>query len=98
METLFGMARKVERSGDNIRLHLDRYIQDIIDEYSAFAGKPVGPKQVPSQPGQQAMFRSRAHTMLRAESGRPTRHRRLAISGLAHRVMVDVARGCRAPT
>ncbi len=49
METFLGM--EVDQSGNKIRLHLDRYIQDVIDEYSAFSQKPVRPKQVPSQPG-----------------------------------------------
>jgi hypothetical protein len=34
METFLGMD--VDQSGDNICLHLDRYVKDILDEYSAF--------------------------------------------------------------
>ncbi len=49
METFLGM--EVEQSDDNICLHLDNYIKDIVDEYSKFSAKTVRPKNIPSQPG-----------------------------------------------
>ncbi len=49
METFLGM--EVEQSDDNICLHLDKYITDIVDEYSKFSAKTVCPKNIPSQPG-----------------------------------------------
>ena len=53
MESFLGM--EVEQWNGEIRLHLDKYIKDIIDEYSLFfsdrPSKPVRPRSVPSQPG-----------------------------------------------
>ncbi len=49
MESFLGI--EVEQSDGEIRLHLDKYIKDIIDEYSLFSSKPVRPRSVPSQPG-----------------------------------------------
>ncbi len=45
METFFGM--QVEQSKGKIRLHLDNYIRETLDEYKEFAMKSLRPKQVP---------------------------------------------------
>ena len=53
MDSFLGM--EVEQSEGKIRLHLDKYITDIVDEFSKFSAKigakPVRPRSVPSQPG-----------------------------------------------
>ena len=53
MESFLGM--EVEQWNGEIRLHLDKYIKDIIDKYYLFfsyrPSKPVRPRSVPSQPG-----------------------------------------------
>jgi hypothetical protein len=49
METFLGM--EVEQSDDNIYLHLDKYIKDIVEEYSKFSAKTVRLKNIPSQQG-----------------------------------------------
>ena len=49
METFLGM--QVEQSKGKIRLHLDNYIRETLDEYKEFAMKSLRPKQVPIQPG-----------------------------------------------
>jgi hypothetical protein len=49
METFLGM--QVEQSKGNIRLHLDNYIRETLDEYQEFSTKSLRSKQIPSQPG-----------------------------------------------
>jgi hypothetical protein len=49
METFLGM--QVEQSKGRIRLHLDNYIQEILDEYKVFQTKSLHPMLVPIQPG-----------------------------------------------
>jgi hypothetical protein len=49
METFLGM--QVEQSQGKIRLHLDNYIRETLDEYKEFSTKSLRPKQVPIQPG-----------------------------------------------
>jgi hypothetical protein len=49
METFLGM--QVEQSNGKIRLHLDNYIRETLDEYKEFSTKSLRPKQVPIQPG-----------------------------------------------
>ncbi len=48
METLLGM--QVEQSKSTIRLHLDNYNRELLNEYKAFAQKSVRPKRIPIQP------------------------------------------------
>jgi hypothetical protein len=45
------LSIEVKQSDDNICLHLDKFIKDIVDEYSKFSAKTVCPKNIPSQPG-----------------------------------------------
>jgi hypothetical protein len=49
METFLGM--QVEQSRKRIWLHLDNYIQELLDEYKAYATKSLRNKQTPCQPG-----------------------------------------------
>ncbi len=42
---------EVEKDAESIRLHLDTYIQEILEEYISTIKKFVKPKQVPMQPG-----------------------------------------------
>ena len=49
METFLGM--QVEQSKKAIRLHLDNYIWELLDEYKAYATKSLRPKHTPIQPG-----------------------------------------------
>jgi hypothetical protein len=48
METFLGM--QVNQSAGKIRLHLDKYIQDISPEYSEYKPKTVRPRNTQSQP------------------------------------------------
>ena len=49
METFLGM--EVEQPGKVIRLHLDKYIRSVLDEYKEFIKKSFRPKHVPMSPG-----------------------------------------------
>ena len=49
MESYLGM--QVEQSPGKIRLHLNNYIRETLDEYKAFQTKYLLPKLVPIQPG-----------------------------------------------
>ena len=49
MSTFLGM--EVEQSKDSIKLHLDTYIQETLDEYKSIFKKFLKPKSVPMQPG-----------------------------------------------
>ncbi len=49
METFLGM--QVEQPKGQIRLHLDNYIQEILEEYKVFQTKSLRLKLVPIQPG-----------------------------------------------
>ncbi len=49
METYSGM--QVEQSRGKIRLHVNNYIRENLDEFKAFRTKSVRPKLVPIQPG-----------------------------------------------
>ena len=49
MSTFLGM--EVEQSKDSIKLHLDTYIQETLDEYKSIFKKFLKPKNVPMQPG-----------------------------------------------
>ena len=49
METFLGM--QVEQSEDEIRLHLDNYIRETLDDYKAHTKKTLHPKRTPIQPG-----------------------------------------------
>ncbi len=49
MKTFLGM--QVEQSRKRIRLHLDNYVQELLDEYKACATKSLRTKQTPCQPG-----------------------------------------------
>jgi hypothetical protein len=48
MNTFLGM--EVEKNG-TIKLHLDTYIQEVLNDYKAVIKKDLKPKQVPMQPG-----------------------------------------------
>ena len=41
----------VEQDEKSIKLHLDTYVQEILDEYKSTIKKFLKPKQVPMQPG-----------------------------------------------
>jgi hypothetical protein len=47
MKTFPGM--EVEQDNGEIRLHLDTYVQEMLDEYKAFINRDLKPKQVPMQ-------------------------------------------------
>jgi hypothetical protein len=49
METFLGM--EVEQSGGTIKLHLDNYIQEVLNEYKDYIKKALRPKRVPMSPG-----------------------------------------------
>jgi len=49
MKTFLGM--EVEQSHGKIQLHLDTYVQEVIDDYKAVIKKDLNLKQVPMQPG-----------------------------------------------
>ena len=49
MSTFLGM--EVEQTKDSIKLHLDTYIQETIDEYKSVIKTMLKPKTVPMQPG-----------------------------------------------
>jgi hypothetical protein len=49
METFLGM--EVEQTGKEIRLHLDKYVRSVLDEYKDFIKKSLRPKRVPMSPG-----------------------------------------------
>jgi hypothetical protein len=49
METFLGM--EVEQPGKVIRLHLDKYIRSVLDEYKDFIKRSLRPKRVPMSPG-----------------------------------------------
>jgi hypothetical protein len=49
METFLGM--EVEQPGKVIRLHLDKYIRSVLDEYKEFIRKSLRPKRVPMSSG-----------------------------------------------
>ena len=49
METFLGM--QVEQSENEIRLHLDNYIRETLDEYKVHTQKSLRPKRTPIQPG-----------------------------------------------
>jgi hypothetical protein len=49
MKTFLGM--EVEQKNGRIQLHLDTYIQEVLDDYKAVIKKALKPKQVPMQPG-----------------------------------------------
>lgn len=49
MSTFLGM--EVEQTKDSIKLHLDTYIQETIDEYKSVIKTMLKPKNVPMQPG-----------------------------------------------
>ena len=42
---------QVEQSKKAVRLHLDNYIKELLDEYKAYATKSLRPKLTPIQPG-----------------------------------------------
>ncbi len=49
MTSFLGM--EVEQDEKSIKLHLDTYVQEILDEYKSTIKKFLKPKQVPMQPG-----------------------------------------------
>ncbi len=49
METFLDML--VEQSKKAVRLHLDNYIRELLDEYKAYTTKSLRPKHTPIQPG-----------------------------------------------
>jgi hypothetical protein len=49
MESFLGL--EVEQGGDRISLHLDTYIQELVDEYRLIHRKFIKPKTVPMSPG-----------------------------------------------
>ena len=49
MESFLGL--EVEQGNDGISLHLDTYIQELIDEYRLIHRKFIKPKTVPMSPG-----------------------------------------------
>ena len=49
MNTFLGM--EVEQKNGTIKLHLDTYIQEVLNDYKAVIKKDLKPKQVPMQPG-----------------------------------------------
>ncbi len=54
MSTFLGM--EVEQTKDSIKLHLDTYIQETIDEYKSVIKTILKPKNVPLQPGVMAVM------------------------------------------
>ena len=51
MSTFLGF--QVDHSNDEIHLHMDTYIQGVLDEYKAFARKTLRPKKLPIAPNYQ---------------------------------------------
>ena len=49
METFLGM--EFEQSNRSIKLHLDHYIREMLNEYKVYIKKLVRPKRVPFSPG-----------------------------------------------
>ena len=49
MKTFLGM--EVEQEKGEIRLHLDKCVQEMLAEYQDYIKKDVKPKKVPMQPG-----------------------------------------------
>ena len=49
METFLGM--EIEQPGKVIRMHLDTYVQSVLDEYKEYIKKALRPKRVPMSPG-----------------------------------------------
>ncbi len=41
----------MEQPGKVIRMHLDKYIRSVLDEYTEFIKKSLRPKRVPLSPG-----------------------------------------------
>ncbi len=48
MKTFLGM--EIEQSNRSIKLHLDHYIHEMLNEYKAYIKKSLGPKRVPFSP------------------------------------------------
>ena len=51
METFLGMQVEQSKSKKAVRLHLDNYIKELLDEYKEYATKSLRPKLTPIQPG-----------------------------------------------
>ncbi len=49
MKTFLGM--KIEQSNRSIKLHLDHYIREMLNEYTAYIKKSLRPKRVPFSQG-----------------------------------------------
>jgi hypothetical protein len=49
MKTFLGM--EVEQNNEDIKLHLDHYIQTVLAEYRYYIKKALRPKNVPISPG-----------------------------------------------
>ena len=49
METFLGM--EVEQPGKVIKLYLDIYIQEVLEDYKEYIKKSLQPKRVPMSPG-----------------------------------------------
>ena len=50
IKTFLGMAAKQDNGLQKNRLHLDTYVQEMLDEYKAFIKRDLKPKHVPMQP------------------------------------------------
>ena len=51
MSTFLGL--QVDHCDDEIHMHMDTYVQGVLDEYKAFARKTLRPKQLPIAPNYQ---------------------------------------------
>ncbi len=49
MTSFLGM--EVEQEKGQIRLHLDTYVNEMLEEYKAYIKRDLKPKKVPMQPG-----------------------------------------------
>jgi hypothetical protein len=49
MKTFLGM--EIEQSNRSIKLHLDHYIREMLNEYKTYIKKLLRPKRVPFSPG-----------------------------------------------
>ncbi len=49
MDSFLGL--EVEQSEDGIKLHLDTYVTELLEEYHEFHSKFLKPKKMPMQPG-----------------------------------------------
>ena len=51
VNSLLGVHDDVEQSGDEIRLHLDQHVEELLQEYLAIDRRSPWPKKAPMQSG-----------------------------------------------